>query len=99
MESESVEEKIYPTSLDPEKLMDLVDCMDDKLLNSITKQYTIFKKIIIHFLAHPHLLPDLKMTSLSGWSEHARTFMLIQKLSVNIFCKMLRLKTVKNGFL
>lgn len=38
MENEKVEEKVYPSSLDPEKLMDLVDCMDDHLLASITTQ-------------------------------------------------------------
>lgn len=39
LEKEDIDEEIYPTSLDPQKLLDLVDCMDDKLLASITKQY------------------------------------------------------------
>jgi fatty acyl-CoA reductase len=38
LEKEDIDEEIYPTSLDPQKLLDLIDCMDDKLLASITNQ-------------------------------------------------------------
>ena len=34
-----IDEVIYPGTLDPHKLMDFVDCMDNELLASITKQY------------------------------------------------------------
>lgn len=33
-----LEEVIYPASLDPQKLIEFVECVDDKLLVSITKQ-------------------------------------------------------------
>lgn len=33
-----IEETIYPASLNPEKLIEFVEEMDDKLLGSITKQ-------------------------------------------------------------
>ena len=34
----NLDEEIYPASLDPEKLMDFMDSVDDQLLASITKQ-------------------------------------------------------------
>ena len=39
LDKKEIEEIIYPATLDPEKLLDVVDCMDDALLASITKQY------------------------------------------------------------
>ncbi|KAI9556293.1 hypothetical protein GHT06_018867 [Daphnia sinensis] len=38
MATNEIAEEIHPASLDPQKLMDLVDSMDDQLLSSITKQ-------------------------------------------------------------
>lgn len=38
LDKNEIEEEIYPAVLDPHKLMDLIDCMNDKLLESITKQ-------------------------------------------------------------
>ncbi len=34
-----IDEVVYPASMDPQKLMEFVDCMDNELLASITKQY------------------------------------------------------------
>lgn len=52
-----IDEVIYPASMDPQKLMDFVDCMDNELLASITKQYitstcTIYKTDIVLMLKH-----------------------------------------------
>lgn len=41
LDKDELAEEIYPASLDPEKLMDFVDSMDDQLLASITKQYDL----------------------------------------------------------
>ena len=38
LDKNEIDEEIYPAVLDPHKLMDLIDCMNDKLLESITKQ-------------------------------------------------------------
>ena len=38
LDKNEIEEEIYPAVLDPHKLMDLIDCMDDTVLKSITKQ-------------------------------------------------------------
>ena len=40
-----IEEKVYASPLDPQKLMDLVDSMDDRLLTSITKQQFLFQHL------------------------------------------------------
>jgi fatty acyl-CoA reductase len=39
VDKKELAEQIYPASLDPQKLMDLVDSMDDQLLASSTKKY------------------------------------------------------------
>jgi fatty acyl-CoA reductase len=39
VDKKELAEQIYPALLDPQKLMDLVDSMDDQLLASSTKQY------------------------------------------------------------
>ncbi|KAI9556219.1 hypothetical protein GHT06_018793 [Daphnia sinensis] len=38
LENKEIAEEIYPATVDPQKLMDLIDSMDDLLLASITKQ-------------------------------------------------------------
>ncbi|KZS20143.1 Fatty acyl-CoA reductase 1 [Daphnia magna] len=38
LENKEIAEEIYPASVDPQKLVDLIDSMDDLLLASITKQ-------------------------------------------------------------
>ena len=38
LDKEELDEEIYPASLDPEKLRDFMDSVDDQLLASITKQ-------------------------------------------------------------
>ena len=49
LDKDEIVEEIYPAVLDPHKLMDLIDCMDDKLLESITKQYNIKVKHVLTF--------------------------------------------------
>ncbi len=44
VEKDTIQEEVYPTSLDPQKLLDLIDCMDDKLLASITNQYKFYTR-------------------------------------------------------
>ena len=39
LDKAEIEEVVYPASLDPHKLIEFVDTMDDELLTSITKQY------------------------------------------------------------
>lgn len=39
LDKEEIEEIVYPATFDPEKLTEIVDCMNDQLLASITKQY------------------------------------------------------------
>lgn len=38
LDQNEIAEEIYPATLDPQNLMDLVDSMDDRLLASITQQ-------------------------------------------------------------
>ncbi|XP_046651701.1 putative fatty acyl-CoA reductase CG5065 isoform X2 [Daphnia pulicaria] len=65
LEKEDIDEEIYPTSLDPQKLLDLVDCMDDKLLASITKQLVGTSPNVYAYTKAlgEHLLQDLTFES------------------------------------
>lgn len=38
LDRESIEEMIYPTPITPRKLLQVVDCLDEPLLKSITNQ-------------------------------------------------------------
>lgn len=37
LDKAELSELVYPASIDPEKLVDVVDCMNDELLSNITK--------------------------------------------------------------
>ena len=45
-----LEEVIYPASLDPQKLIEFVECVDDKLLVSITKQWVSIAILAMNFI-------------------------------------------------
>ena len=38
LDKESIEEVIYPTSMPPRQLLQIIDCLDDSQLNAITDQ-------------------------------------------------------------
>lgn len=39
LDKKDIGEEIYPATIDPHKLLDFIDCLDDRLLNGFTKQY------------------------------------------------------------
>ena len=39
LDKENIEEIIYPTSMPPRKLLEIVDVLDDSQLKAITNQY------------------------------------------------------------
>ncbi|XP_046651716.1 LOW QUALITY PROTEIN: putative fatty acyl-CoA reductase CG5065 [Daphnia pulicaria] len=65
VEKDTIEEEVYPTSLDPQKLLDLIDCMDDKLLASITNQLVGTSPNVYAYTKAlgEHLLQDLTFES------------------------------------
>ncbi len=42
LDREELDEVIYPATVDPIKLIELIDCLDDGLVRAITKEYEIF---------------------------------------------------------
>lgn len=40
-----MDEVIYPATIDPIKLIELIDCLDDGLVRAITKEYDALHKI------------------------------------------------------
>lgn len=65
LDKEEIAEEIYPGSLDPQKLVDLVDSMDDVLLASISKQY---KDSFLNHSFHKSIKTDrLKLFEQVSW--------------------------------
>lgn len=45
LDREELDEVIYPATIDPIKLIELIDCLDDGLVRAITKEYDTLHKI------------------------------------------------------